>query len=139
MLISKEKLFEIISDSIKSILVEEKSVFIDRKNWKSLDYYNGERVLECTPKSIIACSDNLQIRIFATKRYERPDEYNPANGYFNKYWKFFGWQLNALAYRNGTWEIFDNTFPRMFKSKSGVLEFIRRTKSFSLAKKELNL
>lgn len=139
MVISENKLSQLIYNSIKSILSEEKSILINRKKWEYLDYENGERVLESTPKSIVICSDDCSIRLSAYKRYERPDNMNPANGWYNKYWNYLGWEVNVVTYRNGHWEIFDNSFPRKFKNKQEVLSFIQRTKSFNLAKKELNL
>lgn len=139
MVISENKLSQLIYNSIKSILSEEKSILINRKKWEYLDYENGERVLESTPKSIVICSNDCSIRLSAYKRYEHPDNMNPANGWYNKYWNYLGWEVNAVIYRNGHWETFDNSFPIKFKNKQEVLSFIQRTKSFNLAKKELNL
>ena len=139
MVISENKLSQLIYNSIKSILSEEKSILINRKKWEYLDYENGERVLESTPKSIVICSNDCSIRLSAYKRYEHPDNMNPANGCYNKYWNYLGWEVNAVIYRNGHWETFDNSFPIKFKNKQEVLSFIQRTKSFNLAKKELNL
>jgi len=139
MVISEENLSKLIYNSIKSILSEEKSILIQRKKWEYLDYENGQRVLESTPKSIVICSDDCNIRLSAYKRYERPDGMNPTNGWYNSFWKFLGWEVNAITYRNGKWKVFDNSFPRTMKSKEDVLNFIKRTRSFNLAKKELNL
>ena len=139
MVISEENLSKLIYNSIKSILSEEKSILIQRKKWEYLDYKNGQRVLESTPKSIVICSDDCNIRLSAYIRYEHPDSMNPTNGWYNKFWKYLGWEVNAITYRNGHWEVFDKSFPRTMKSKVDVLNFIKRTRSFNLAKKELNL
>lgn len=139
MVISEENLSKLIYNSIKSILSEEKSILIQRKKWEYLDYENGQRVLESTPKSIVICSDDCNIRLSAYIRYEHPDSMNPTNGWYNKFWKYLGWEVNAITYRNGHWEVFDKSFPRTMKSKVDVLNFIKRTRSFNLAKKELNL
>lgn len=139
MVISEENLSKLIYNSIKSILSEEKSILIQRKKWEYLDYENGQRVLESTPKSIVICSDDCNIRLSAYIRYEHPDSMNPTNGWYNKFWKYLGWEVNAIIYRNGHWEVFDQSFPRTMKSKVDVLNFIKRTRSFNLAKKELNL
>lgn len=139
MVISEENLSKLIYNSIKSILSEEKSILIQRKKWEYLDYENGQRVLESTPKSIVICSDDCNIRLSAYIRYERPDGMNPTNGWYNKFWKYLGWEVNAITYRNGKWEVFDKSFPRTMKSKEDVLNFIKKTRSFNLAKKELNL
>ena len=139
MVISEENLSKLIYNSIKSILSEEKSILIQRKKWEYLDYENGQRVLESTPKSIVICSDDCNIRLSAYIRYEHPDSMNPTNGWYNKFWKYLGWEVNALTYRNGHWEVFDQSFPRTMKSKEDVFNFIKRTRSFNLAKKELNL
>ena len=139
MVISEENLSKLIYNSIKSILSEEKSILIQRKKWEYLDYENGQRVLDSTPKSIVICSDDCNIRLSAYIRYEHPDSMNPTNGWYNKFWKYLGWEVNAITYRNGHWEVFDKSFPRTMKSKVDVLNFIKRTRSFNLAKKELNL
>ena len=139
MVISEENLSKLIYNSIKSILSEEKSILIQRKKWEYLDYENGQRVLESTPKSIVICSDDCNIRLSAYIRYEHPDSMNPTNGWYNKFWKYLGWEVNAITYRNGHWEVFDQSFPRTMKSKEDVFNFIKRTRSFNLAKKELNL
>ena len=139
MVISETNLSKLIYNSIKSILKEGKSVIIQRKKWEYLDYENGQRVLESTPKSIVICSDDCNIRLSAYIRYEHPDSMNPTNGWYNKFWKYLGWEVNAITYRNGHWEVFDQSFPRTMKSKEDVFNFIRRTRSFNLAKKELNL
>jgi len=139
MVISETNLSKLIYNSIKSILNEGKSVIIQRKKWEYLDYENGQRVLESTPKSIVICSDDCNIRLSAYIRYEHPDSMNPTNGWYNKFWKYLGWEVNAITYRNGHWEVFDQSFPRTMKSKEDVFNFIRRTRSFNLAKKELNL
>lgn len=139
MVISETNLSKLIYNSIKSILNEGKSVLIQRKKWEYLDYENGQRVLESTPKSIVICSDDCNIRLSAYIRYEHPDSMNPTNGWYNKFWKYLGWEVNAITYRNGHWEVFDQSFPRTMKSKEDVFNFIRRTRSFNLAKKELNL
>ena len=139
MVISENDLSKLIYNSLKSILNEEKSVLIQRKKWEYLDYENGQRVLESTPKSIVICSDDCNIRLSAYIRYEHPDSMNPTNGWYNKFWKYLGWEVNAITYRNGHWEVFDQSFPRTMKSKEDVFNFIRRTRSFNLAKKELNL
>lgn len=139
MILSEKKLKNIIYESVKKYLSEDKQILIQRKKWEYLDYENGQRVLESTPKSIVICSDNCNIRLSAYIRYEHPDSMNPTNGWYNKFWKYLGWEVNAITYRNGKWEKFDNSFPRKFKSKSDVLNFIKRTKSFNLAKKELKI
>jgi len=139
MILSEENLKNIIYESVKKYLSEDKQILIQRKNWNYLNYENGERVLECTPKSIIICSDDCNIRLSAYIRYEHPDSMNPTNGWYNKFWKYLGWEVNAITYRNGHWEVFDQSFPRTMKSKEDVFNFIRRTRSFNLAKKELNL
>ena len=139
MVISETNLSKLIYNSIKSILNEGKSVIIQRKKWEYLDYENGQRVLESTPKSIVICSDDCNIRLSAYIRYEHPDSMNPTNGWYNKFWKYLGWEVNAITYRNGHWEVFDQSFPRTMKSKEDVFNFIRRTRSFNLAKKELNI
>ena len=139
MVISETNLSKLIYNSIESILNEGKSVLIQRKKWEYLDYENGQRVLESTPKSIVICSDDCNIRLSAYIRYEHPDSMNPTNGWYNKFWKYLGWEVNAITYRNGHWEVFDQSFPRTMKSKEDVFNFIRRTRSFNLAKKELNL
>lgn len=139
MVISENDLSKLIYNSLKSILNEEKSVLIQRKKWEYLDYENGQRVLESTPKSIVICSDDCNIRLSAYIRYEHPDSMNPTNGWYNKFWKYLGWEVNAITYRNGHWEVFDQSFPRTMKNKEDVFNFIKRTRSFNLAKKELNL
>ena len=139
MVISEENLSKLIYNSIKSTLNEEKSILIQRKKWEYLDYENGQRVLESTPKSIVICSDDCNIRLSAYIRYEHPYSMNPTNGWYNKFWKYLGWEVNAIIYRNGHWEVFDQSFPRTMKSKVDVLNFIKRTRSFNLTKKELNL
>lgn len=139
MILSEKKLKNIIYESVKKYLSEDKQILIQRKKWEYLDYENGQRVLESTPKSIVICSDNCNIRLSAYIRYEHPDSMNPTNGWYNKFWKYLGWEVNAITYRNGKWEKFDNSFPRTMKSKEDVLNFIKRTKSFNLAKKELKI
>jgi len=139
MILSEENLKNIIYESVKKYLSEDKQILIQRKKWEYLDYENGQRVLESTPKSIVICSDNCNIRLSAYIRYEHPDSMNPTNGWYNKFWKYLGWEVNAITYRNGHWEVFDQSFPRTMKSKEDVFNFIRRTRSFNLAKKELNL
>lgn len=139
MTLTEQDICNLVLESVRKILSEEKQILINRKKWEYLDYENGQRVLECTPKSIIVCSDDCGIRLSALKRYDHPDGMNPTNGWYNKYWKFLGWEVNAITYRNGSWEKFDNSFPRTMKSKEEVLNFIKRTRSFNLAKKELNL
>ena len=139
MIISENNLSKLIYNSLKTILKEGKLNLIHRKRWENLDYKNGERVLENTSRSIVICSDDCNIRLSAYQRYEHPDNMNPANGFYQKYWKFIGWEVNAITYRNGKWEKFDNSFPRTMKSKKDVLNFIKRTKSFNLAKKELKI
>lgn len=138
-MITKQKLIEIIRKSVGTFLQENKEVSIKKWNWNSLDYESGERVLECTPNSVIICSDDCTIRLSAIKRYNHPENMNQLNGFYQKYWKFLGWEVNAITYRNGAWEKFNDSFPRMLKSKKEVFEFIKRTKSFNLAKKELNI
>ena len=88
MVISETNLSKLIYNSIKSILNEGKSVIIQRKKWEYLDYENGQRVLESTPKSIVICSDDCNIRLSAYIRYEHPDSMNPTNGWYNKFWKY---------------------------------------------------
>ncbi len=139
MILSEKKLKNIIYESVKKYLSEDKQILIRRKKWEYLDYENGQRVLESTPKSIVICSDNCNIRLSAYIRYEHPDSMNPTNGWYNKFWKYLGWEVNAITYRNGHWEVFDKSFPRTMKSKEDVLNFIKRTKSFNLAKKELKI
>lgn len=139
MILSEKNLKNIIYESVKKYLSEDKQILIQRKKWEYLDYENGQRVLESTPKSIVICSDNCNIRLSAYIRYEHPDSMNPTNGWYNKFWKYLGWEVNAITYRNGKWEKFDNSFPRTMKSKEDVLNFIKRTKSFNLAKKELKI
>ena len=139
MTINENIISEIVARVLSEIIDEEHAVLINRRKWEWLNYEEGERVLECNPKSIIICSDDCSIRLSATKRYDHPDNMNPANGWYNNYWKFLGWEVNAITYRNGKWEVFDSSFPRKFKSKSEVLNFIKRTRSFNLAKKELKI
>ena len=135
----KQFLIETIQKLTEEILCENKSVSIKRGRWENLDYENGERVLEKTPQSIVICSDDCMIRLSAYKRYDHPNTVNPLNGWAQNYWKFLGWEVNAITYRNEKWEIFDKSFPRRYKSKNDVLAFIKRTKAFELAKKELGL
>lgn len=139
MILSEENLKNIIYETVKRYLSEDKQILIQRKKWEYLDYENGQRVLESTPKSIVICSDDCNIRLSAYIRYEHPDSMNPTNGWYNKFWKYLGWEVNAITYRNGHWEVFDQSFPRTMKSKEDVFNFIKRTRSFNLAKKELNL
>lgn len=139
MQLSEERIKKIISEAIKSVLNEGKAVFIQRRNWDYLDYNNGQRVLECTPKSIIMCSDDCMNRFIAYKRYEKPDTMNLSTGWYTKYWKFLGWEVKVIRYRNGHWELFDNSFPKILKSKEDVFSFIKRTNTFNLAKRELHL
>ena len=139
MTLTEKDICNLVLESVKRILSEGKQIQINRRKWEYLNYENGERVLECTPKSILICSDDCSIRLIANKRYERPDGMNAANGWYNSYWKYLGWEVNAIAYRNGAWVVFDKSFPRTMKSKEEVLNFIKRTRSFNLAKKELRL
>lgn len=139
MQLSEGKIRKIILEEIDKTINEQKAVFIQRRNWNYLDYENGERVLECTPKSIIIASDDCYIRLSAIKRYEKPDEMGPSNGYYRKYWKYLGWEVSAITYRGGKWEKYDERFPFMLKNKESVMRYIQGSNAFELAKKEMKL
>ena len=139
----KKSISEIVENSIKSaindILDEGKAVRIYHINWNHVDFYDGKRVLECTEKSIIIASDDCSIRLSARKRYEKPEEMEPSNGYYRKYWKYIGWEVSAFRYNHGKWEKYDERFPFMLKNKESVMRYIQGLNAFELAKKEMKL